>query len=173
MNKLSRTTILTPPNNAKKVLMHSCCAPCSGGIMESFIASKIEFTVLFYNPNIQPREEYEMRKNENMRFTKKMNIPFIDLDYEDRSLWFKRAKGLELVPERGQRCTMCFDMRFERSALFAKENGFPVFTSSLGISKWKDLDQVNASGMRSASRYPDLIYWTFNWRKKGGGSKNV
>ena len=138
--------------------------------METMVQSGIEFTIFFYNPNIHPREEYEIRKKENIRFAQKMKIPFIDADY-DRDNWFKRAKGLEWEPERGKRCTMCFDMRFERTALYGAEHGFKVFTSSLGLSKWKNMDQINDCGMRAASRYPGLIYWTHNWRKDGGAQR--
>lgn len=152
------------------MLLHSCCAPCSGDIMETFVRSAIEFTLFFYNPNIHPREEYEIRKKENIRFAQKHRIPFIDGDY-DRDNWFARVKGMEWEPERGKRCSMCFDMRFERTALFAVENGFKVFTSSLGISRWKDMTQINQSGMRAASHYPDLVYWTYNWRKNGGSQR--
>jgi len=138
--------------------------------MEIMVASGIDLTIFFYNPNIHPRDEYEIRKQENIRFAKKMNIPFIDADY-NRDHWFKRIKGLEWEPERGKRCSVCFDMRFERTALYAIEHGFKIFTSSLGISRWKDMSQINASGMRAAERYPDLIYWTYNWRKKGGSAR--
>ncbi len=158
------------PNNAKKILMHSCCAPCAGEIMEGFVTSGIDFTIFFYNPNIHPREEYEIRKQENIRYAQKLNIPFIDADY-DRDNWFKRVKGLEWEPERGKRCSVCFDMRFERSALYAYENGFNVFTSSLGLSRWKDMDQINESGIKAASRYPLIVYWTYNWRKDGGSAR--
>lgn len=169
MTKESFPTIQAP-NKEKKVLMHSCCAPCSGEIMETIIRSGIDLTIFFYNPNIHPREEYEIRKNENIRFAKKMNIPFVDADY-DRDNWFVRAKGMEQDPERGRRCSMCFDMRFERTALYAHENGFNVITSSLGLSRWKDFDQINASGIKSASHYPSVLYWTYNWRKQGGAAR--
>lgn len=158
------------PNGADKLLLHSCCAPCSGEVMEALLASEIDYTIYFYNPNIHPRKEYELRKEENLRFAIKHNIPFIDADY-DRDEWFKRAKGMEWEPERGIRCTMCFDMRFVRSALYAHENGFNVFTSSLSISRWKNMDQINDCGIRAANAYPDLTYWTFNWRKKGGSAR--
>ncbi|GIT33409.1 MAG: hypothetical protein Ct9H300mP3_09400 [Gammaproteobacteria bacterium] len=72
----------------------------------------------------------------------------------------------------GKRCTKCFDMRFERSALYAHENNFSLFATTLGISRWKDLDQVNNSGLRAVSRYEDLNFWDFNWRKQGGFSQN-
>lgn len=162
---------LTPPNGENKILLHSCCAPCSGDLMEKFAQSEIEFTIFFYNPNIHPRDEYEIRKDENIRFAQKMNIPIVDADY-DRTNWFKRVKGLEWEPERGKRCSTCFDTRFERTALYAFEHGFKVFTSSLGITRWKDMNQVNASGVRAASRYPGIVYWTYNWRK-GGGSAHM
>lgn len=158
------------PNGAEKLLLHSCCAPCSGEVMEALIASDIDFTVFFYNPNIHPVQEYEIRKNENVHFARKHNIPFIDADY-DKDNWFSRAKGLEWEPERGKRCTMCFDMRFERTALYAHEHGFSVISSSLGISRWKDMNQINDCGVRAASKYPNLEYWTYNWRKDGGSER--
>lgn len=164
--------ILTPPNGIKKVLLHSCCAPCSGEVMEAMLASGIEFSIYFYNPNIHPKREYEIRKDENIAFADKHNIPFIDADY-DMDNWFLRAKGMEKDPERGRRCTMCFDMRFERTALYAYENGFSVITSSLGISRWKNMQQINDCGRRAASNYPDMIYWEYNWRKGGGSSRMI
>jgi len=158
------------PNGERKLLLHSCCAPCSGEVMEALIASEIDFTIYFYNPNIHPRKEYDLRKDENIKFAEKHNIPFVDADYGVDN-WFARAKGMEHEPERGIRCTMCFDMRFERTALYAYENGFPVITSSLGISRWKNFEQINDCGVRAAGHYPGITYWTFNWRKKGGSSR--
>ncbi|MFT4025066.1 MAG: epoxyqueuosine reductase QueH [Flavihumibacter sp.] len=161
---------LTLPNGGSKLLLHSCCAPCSGEVMEAIIASDIPFTIFFYNPNIHPRKEYDIRKDENIRFADKHGIPFIDADY-DADDWFARAKGMEMDPERGRRCTMCFDMRFERTALYAFENGFDTICSSLGISRWKNMYQINESGVRAAAHYEGISYWTYNWRKKGGSSR--
>lgn len=158
------------PGAAKSLLLHSCCAPCSGEVIEALLASEIQFSIYFYNPNIHPLQEYEMRKSENIEFAKKNNIPFIDADY-DKDKWFERVKGLEWEPERGKRCSACFDMRFERTALYAHENNFPVITSCLGISRWKDFEQINTSGIRAASRYPGMTYWTYNWRKGGGSGR--
>ena len=163
---------LVLPNGGKKLLLHSCCAPCSGEVMEAISASGIEFTIFFYNPNIHPKKEYEIRKNENIRFAEKLGIPIIDADY-DVDNWYERAKGMENEPERGKRCTMCFDMRFERTALYAHEHGFPVITSSLGISRWKNMEQINQCGLRAAEPYPDVQYWTFNWRKGGGSQRMI
>jgi predicted adenine nucleotide alpha hydrolase (AANH) superfamily ATPase len=164
--------VLNPPDGHKKVLLHSCCAPCSGEVMEAMTASGIDYTIYFHNPNIHPKREYEIRKNENIRFAEKHNIPFVDADY-DADNWMARAKGLEFEPERGARCTMCFDMRFERTALYAAENNFPVLTSSLGISRWKNMDQINDCGVRAAAHYDGLKYWTFNWRKGGGSARMI
>jgi predicted adenine nucleotide alpha hydrolase (AANH) superfamily ATPase len=163
---------LSPPGGHKKVLLHSCCAPCSGEVMEAMLASGIDYTIFFYNPNIHPRQEYELRKNENIRFAEQFSVPFIDVDY-DQDRWFERAKGMENEPERGIRCTMCFDMRFERAALYAHEHGFPVFTSSLGISRWKDMNQINDCGQRAAAHYPGVEYWDYNWRKGGGSARMI
>ena len=164
--------ILSMPKENSNLLLHSCCAPCAGEIMEALAASNIKTTVYFYNPNIHPIEEYEIRKNENKRFCDKLGFECIDGDY-DKDNWFERIKGLEDEPERGKRCTQCFDMRFERSALFAQENGFGVYATTLGISRWKDMEQINSSGLRAAKRYEDVSYWDFNWRKQGGSSRMV
>ena len=161
---------ITPLIEGAPVLMHSCCAPCSGEIIEALSFSGINFSLLFYNPNIHPKKEYELRKAENIRFCDKHHIDFIDLDY-DTDNWFARTKGMEHEPERGIRCTACFDMRFERTALYAKEHGFPIITSSLGLSRWKDMDQINDCGVRAASHYEGITYWTFNWRKQGGSDR--
>lgn len=158
------------PGGENKVLMHSCCAPCSGPLIEKMAKSGIDLTIFFYNPNIHPKKEYELRKKENIRYAEKLGLDFIDADYDVQN-WFTRAKGMEYEPERGLRCTMCFDMRFERTALYAFENNFKVITSSLGISRWKNMQQINDCGERAASHYDGVTYWTYNWRKDGGGAR--
>lgn len=158
---------ISPPDNAEELLLHVCCAPCSGGIVEALAESGVNLTVYFYNPNIHPRTEYEARKSEVVRFAHKKNIPFIDADY-DPDVWFERIKGLEDEPERGARCDKCFDLRLENTALYAHENKFSLFATSLGISRWKNIEQVNASGMKAAARYETVRFWDFNWRKNGG-----
>jgi hypothetical protein len=160
------------PDGVERVLLHTCCAPCSGEVIEAMQAAGLDLTIFFYNPNIHPREEYERRKAENIRFAGSKNIPFIDADY-DPEIWFERVKGLEQEPERGARCTRCFDLRLERTALFAHENGFRLFTSCLGVSRWKNMEQVNACGHRAAARYEDLAYWDYNWRKQGGSNRMI
>lgn len=171
MSKIENYKLNLPENSQdNRVLMHSCCAPCAGDLMLRMKESNIELTIFFYNPNIHPKKEYEIRKNENIRYAKKLGIPFIDADYDVQN-WFSRAKGMEYEPERGIRCTKCFDMRFERTALYAYENGFSLITSSLGISRWKDMDQINDCGIRAAKNYDGIQYWTYNWRKNGGSER--
>ena len=160
---------LSPPNGEKRLLLHSCCAPCAGEIMEAVASADIKTTIFFYNPNIHPVDEYELRKEENVRFAKKLGMEIIDGDY-DKEEWFERTKGQENEPERGKRCTTCFDMRFEVTAKYAKENGFDLISSTLGISRWKDMTQINGCGHRSGAIY-DIPYWDFNWRKQGGSSR--
>jgi len=172
MKPVTTRPALSLPNGADQLLLHSCCAPCAGELMESFLESGIRYTIFFYNPNIHPRKEYDIRKEENIRFAQKHGVPFVDADY-DTDNWFARAKGLENEPERGARCTMCFDMRFERTALYAVENGFSVITSSLGISRWKDMNQINGCGARAVAPYEGLTYWDYNWRKGGGSQRMI
>mmetsp|Transcript_11810 Transcript_11810/g.21582 ORF Transcript_11810/g.21582 Transcript_11810/m.21582 type:complete len:294 (-) Transcript_11810:1254-2135(-) len=155
-----------PPNGAAKVLLHSCCAPCSGAMFEEMLSKGLEVTIFFYNPNIHPRKEYEIRKEENKKYAAAHNVEFVDCDY-DANNWYLRMKGLEFSPERGERCTACFDMRMEVTALYAFENGFPCFTTTNATSRWKDVAQVNGSGIRAAERYDGVDFWVYDWQTDG------
>jgi epoxyqueuosine reductase len=166
MNKSALT--LKPTN----VLLHSCCAPCSGSVIQDIHQSGIKLSIYFYNPNIHPRKEYDLRKEENIRYAREANIPFIDADY-DSDRWYRVTKGHENDPERGERCSMCFEMRFVKTAEYASQHGFDTITSCLGISRWKDFDQVTQAGIRAASLFPPIKYWPYNWRKKGGAERMI
>ncbi|MBF0485125.1 MAG: epoxyqueuosine reductase QueH [Candidatus Omnitrophica bacterium] len=154
-------------NDETKLLLHVCCAPCSGVIIERLLAQGVMPTVFFYNPNIFPLKEYLFRKDSIIKFAKKNSIPFVDTDYEN-SLWKSRVAGLDNEPERGRRCEKCFDIRLERTALYAHENGFKAFATTNGMSRWKDLAQVNLAGLKAAARYPEVVFWDKNWRKNNG-----
>ena len=160
------------PIGKNSLLLHSCCAPCSGDIMKRLIDSDITYTVYFYNPNIHPHKEYLLRKEENMSFSIKNNIPFIDADYDPRT-WFDVTKGMGHEPERGKRCSVCFDMRFIKTAEYASKNGFDIISSTLGISRWKDMNQINQSGSYAASKFKGIDYWIFNWRKENGSHRMI
>lgn len=123
--------------------------------MEAMLASGIDDTIVFSNPNIHPKRAYLLRKDENIWCADKHGVPFVDAD-DAKDNWFARAKGVEWEPERGRRCTMCFDMRFERTALHAHAHGFPVMPSSLGISRWKNLEEIHDCGHRAAAPYEGL-----------------
>lgn len=158
------TSDCPPPQNAT-VLLHSCCAPCSGAMFEEMRRMGFSITIFFYNPNIHPRTEYEIRKNENKRYCEAYGVPFIDCDYDDLS-WFERMKGLEYDPERiGVRCTACFDMRMEVTAKYAYDHSFDTFTSTNTTSRWKCQSQVDGAGIKASSLYfPKLRYWLHNWQ---------
>lgn len=147
-----------------RILLHSCCAPCSCQVIESLHQEKFQFTIFFYNPNVQPQAEYQLRKQENQRYALKLQIPFIDADY-DPSNWFSQVRGLEWEPERGRRCSVCFDMRLGHSAGYAAQNHFTHLATTQGISRWKNLSQVNRSGLKATSSYPNLTFLDCNWRK--------
>ena len=163
-------TDISLPDGHKKLLLHSCCAPCSGDIMLRLKESNIDYTIYFYNPNIHPKKEYLLRKDENLQFAIANDIPFIDADYDTKN-WFNKTKGQEWEPERGKRCSTCFDMRFYKTAEYAYENNFSLISSTLGISRWKDMSQINYSGVKAASQFTNIKYWTFNWRKNKGSEK--
>ena len=124
------------PNGEDKVLLHSCCAPCSSAIIECMLENGIRPTVFYCNPNIYPQAEYEIRKEEAIRFVTSKNLDFIDADY-DYTHWLHTIKGLENEPERGSRCLKCFTLRLTETARYASEHGFSVFTTTLASSRRK------------------------------------
>lgn len=146
-----------------KVLLHCCCAPCSASILECLHQEGIAVTIFFYNPNIHPKEEYELRKQEVIRLATEWSIPYVDGD-DDTLLWFQNTKGMEWEPERGKRCECCFFMRLTKTAHYAKEHGFPFFTTSLSSSRWKDAEQIRTSGEKASHKH-GVFFWNRNWRK--------
>lgn len=150
----------------EKMLLVSCCAPCSGGVIKMLAERGKNFAVLFYNPNIRPLSEYERRRDENKHVCDAFNVPFIELDYNP-CVWDEATKGLLNEPERGRRCDICFYLRLKRAANYAKENGYSCFSSVLGISRYKDFDQVCRAGQK-ASEEIGIPYDMTNWRKNGG-----
>ena len=155
-----------------KLLLHVCCAPCCGGIIETLLEEKCHFAVFFYNPNIYPQEEYFKRKEEVRRFCQKKDVELIDGDYDDQ-LFFDQVKGFESLPERDLRCDICFRMRLFRTAQMAEKLSFDVISSSLGISRWKDFEQITKLGQEVISQFSNLRYWDRNWRKQGGQERSL
>ncbi|MBO7484136.1 MAG: epoxyqueuosine reductase QueH [Alphaproteobacteria bacterium] len=157
-------------NKKEKLLLLSCCAPCSVGVISDLHEKGIDFTVLFYNPNIQPESEYIRRRDENAHVCQKFGVPFKELEY-DPETWKCATKGLENEPEKGQRCDMCFYLRLKKACTYAKENGYTKVSSVLGISRWKDFDQVCRAGEKAAKE-TGIPYDSTNWRKNGGLEKS-
>ena len=149
----------------EKLLLLSCCAPCSCGVIAHLAEQHKNFTVLFYNPNIDTAEEYQKRLLENKRVCERFGVPFVTLTYEPE-VWRAAVQGLETEPKRGKRCRVCFELRLQKAAEYAKAHGFTVFSSVLGISRYKDLNQVNAAADVVAAR-TQVPYDKTNWRKGG------
>ena len=157
---------LTPPNGENRVLLHCCCAPCSSAIIECMLQNNIRPTLFFCNPNIYPQQEYEIRKQEAIRFAEMQGLDFVDADY-DHANWLAAMHGLEQEPERGGRCLKCFVLRLMRTAQYAAIHGFTLFSTTLASSRWKSLDQINEAGLRAAEQYHGTMFWEQNWRKGG------
>ena len=150
----------------KKVLLHACCAPCSGAVLERLLLEGYQPVVFWSNSNITPREEYDLRENELLRYAKKLGVPVVEDDY-DHTAWQNCVKGLEKEPERGARCLECFKTRLLRAAEYASRNGFPILATTLASSRWKSLEQVDEAGSWACSRVEGVQWWPRNWRKGG------
>ncbi len=162
---------LSVPGGASRVLLHCCCAPCSGAIVELLAAKGIEPVIFFSNSNITPLAEYEKRRAEVVRYAEKFGFEVVDDEY-DHDQWLAAVKGLENEPERGARCLECFRFRLMRAARYAASRGLTVLTTTLASSRWKDLSQVDEAGLfacAAASRETgsEVLWWGQNWRKGG------
>lgn len=137
-----------------KLLLHSCCAPCSSAILE-FLQNYFDITVYFYNPNITFEEEYYKRLNEQREYHEKReySIKVIEGKYDPRKDFFKQVKGLEDRKEGGERCFKCYTLRMEATAQKAKELGFDYFSTVLSISPLKNAQWINEIGEELSEKY--------------------
>ena len=166
------------PEGLKDVLLHACCAPCSSAIVEWMVQHDVRPVIFYYNPNIWPREEYEIRKSESKRHAESLGLRWIDGDY-DHEQWRRDVCGLEGEPERGRRCEQCFTLRLTVAARKAKELNIRYFTTTLASSRWKSLEQIERAGhlaeqaVNGISRQgqtplcDSVTFWAQNWRKGG------
>mgnify|MGYP004674813605 FL=1 len=159
------------PAGGSRLLLHSCCAPCSGAIIEALVANEIRPAVFFSNSNIVPLSEYELRRSELERYCRSLGVETVNDEYDHRA-WLDSVRGLEHEPERGLRCLECFKFRLRRAARYACRNGYDVLTTSLASSRWKDLGQVSEAGIAACTEASEmygkpLIWWGQNWRKGG------
>ncbi len=156
----------------KKILLHSCCAPCSSHVI-TFLTKYFDITILYYNPNISPKKEYEKRKNEQIRLIKeiktKNKIDIIDCDY-DNDKYEELIKGYEKCPERGERSTIWFKIRLEETAKKAKRLKYDYFCSTLTVSPYKNSKLINQIGIELEKKYN--IKWLCSDFKKENGYKD-
>ena len=155
----------------KKILLHSCCAPCSSYVI-TFLTNFFDITILYYNPNISPKEEYEKRKQEQIKLIKslktKNKLEYLDCDY-DNNIYNNLIKGFENCIEGGNRCHICFNLRLEKTAILAKKNNYDYFCSTLTVSPHKNSKIINEIGISLANKYN--IKWLYSDFKKNEGFK--
>ena len=157
-------------NYRPKVLLHSCCAPCSSHVV-TLLKEYFDVTVLYYNPNIYPLEEYLKRKNEQIKLLEILNIPIMDIDY-DHNEFKENVKGLEDEKEGGARCNKCFALRLEKTASLAQLNQFEYFCTTLTVSPYKNSQIINKIGAILEQKY-NVKYLYSDFKKKEGYKKSI
>lgn len=150
-----------------KILLHACCAPCSGAILECMLREGLTPVIFYSNSNIYPSEEYFIRRDECRRWAQTNGVEFVEDDYDHGTWNAAVASGLEAEPERGPRCLQCFRYRLRRAAQYAHEHGYHVLTTTLASSRWKSLEQIDTAGFEACAAYDDVRWWAQNWRKGG------
>lgn len=157
-----------------KLLLHSCCAPCSSYVLE-YLSNYFEITVFYYNPNIFPESEYTKRILEQQMLNAEMKvkhpISFIAGNY-DRDKFYELARGLEHLKEGGERCFKCYELRLEETARMAKEAEFDYFTTTLTISPMKNAEKLNEIGTKIGERY-GVAYLQSDFKKKNGYKRSI
>ena len=160
--------ILNNLDGKKTLLLHSCCAPCSSYVI-TYLKDYFDITVLYYNPNIEPIEEYEKRKNEQIRLCNIFNIKVLDCDY-DNDLFHEIVKGLENVKEGGARCFKCYELRLKKTASLAKN--YDYFGTTLTVSPFKNSNKLNEIGLNLEKEY-HVKYLVSDFKKKEGYKKSI
>lgn len=169
-----------------RILLHACCAPCSTSVIETFrdidqfrdriISDRLnlkdaEITVFYYNPNIEPHEEYQKRLSEVKKLCESRKLSLIFSGY-DNEIWRNLIKGLEHCKEGGDRCNICFRMRLDATARYAKDNGFDMFTTTLTVSPHKDSVLINRIG-NEISKKENVIFIECDFKKKNGYKDSI
>lgn len=158
----------------KRILLHSCCAPCSSYVIE-YLSKYLDITIFYYNPNISPFEEYLKRKEEQVRLINSIDtshkVDFIDCDY-DNNVYEEKIKGLELEPERGKRCDVCFKLRLEKTAVKALELGYDYFGTTLTVSPYKNSVLINEIGKKVGVTY-NIEFLEADFKKRDGYKRSI
>ncbi|MDD3360042.1 MAG: epoxyqueuosine reductase QueH [Hespellia sp.] len=165
---------ITKEKRIPTLLLHSCCAPCSSYVLE-YLSQYFNITVLYYNPNIYPDEEYEKRVAEQQKLIAEIpsgnSISFLKGSY-DKERFYEMAKGLEDMKEGGARCFACYDLRLRETACIARENNFDYFTTTLSISPLKNAEKLNAIGRALEEEY-GVKYLQSDFKKKNGYQRST
>lgn len=155
-----------------KLLLHVCCAPCSSYCME-YLTKYFDMTLLFYNPNMDCREEYEKRRDELSRLVREALFPVkVEIMPYEPEEFFEAVKGLEDIPEGGKRCFACYELRMRQAAEYAARNGFDLFTTSLSISPMKNAEKINEIGERLAAEY-GVKHLPSDFKKRNGYKRSI
>lgn len=157
-----------------KLFLHSCCAPCSSYVLE-YLSQYFEITVFYYNPNIYPPEEYRERAEEQKRliehFPAKYPISYVEGAY-DTGRFYDMARGMEKLPEGGERCFACYELRMREAAFFAKEGGYDYFTTTLSISPLKNAQKINEIG-EALEKELGVRHLPSDFKKKNGYKRST
>ena len=166
--------MLKKKNNVPKLLLHTCCAPCSSYVLE-YLSNYFEITIIYYNPNISPFEEYEKRLNEQKRLITEIKtkypVSLLECKYNNE-IFENMALGLEKEPEKGSRCLKCYRLRLEETAKMAKEGGYDYFGTSLSVSPYKSSEALNKIGGELAEIY-EVSFLYSDFKKKEGYKRSI
>ncbi len=170
--------LLAQLTTVPRLLLHSCCAPCSSSVLE-YLRRYFEITVFYYNPNISMEAEYQKRVEEQKRLINAYNqlpdsgypIAVIEGDYEPE-VFYVAAKGLEQCPEGGERCFACYELRLGKTAALAKKQAYDYFATTLTISPLKNAAKSNEIGERLAERY-QISWLPSDFKKKNGYKRSI
>jgi len=157
----------------KKLLLHSCCGPCSTSVIEK-LKDDFDITIFYYNPNIYPHEEYLKRLSEQKRYIKEscQDIKVIDGTYDDNNKFEEFVKGFENCAEGGSRCKLCFEFRLDKVAKMAKEKMFDIFATTLSVSPHKNAKLINQIGLDLQNKY-NIEYLIADFKKQDGYLKSI
>ena len=150
----------------KKIVLHACCAPCASYPIRKLIEDNYKPVVFFYNPNIYPYKEYEKRRDELQNYCKKLKIEFFEEDYDENE-FLKITKGFEKEPEKGMRCSICFNLRLKKTAEFAKSQNIDCYTTTLTVSPHKNSKQIFIEGEK-ASKESKVEFIKYDFKKQDG-----
>ncbi len=154
----------------QKMLLHICCAPCSTYVIDTL---KVNYDLdgYFYNPNIHPEDEYRLRENEVLRYARSNGIKIISEEY-DSERWYELTNGMDDLPEGNRRCDICFEIRLEKTAKYAREHGYDIIATTLSISPHKNAKKINEIGKKVAERY-HINFLEADFKKKGGFERSI